>query len=120
MRGRVAMLWDDTMLDDRVIRRSGRRSVVSEESMVYFFFTGGFCLARDEAVDAMYPGWDRALAGFFAGGAVCFLAGVAGFFFFGFGALLETFLRAGFFFGLPPLPDGFLPFDPAPAEIVKP
>lgn len=53
MRGRVATLCDETMLEDRVMRRRGRRSEFSVGSIAYFFFTGGFCLARDEAVDAM-------------------------------------------------------------------
>lgn len=45
---------DETMLDDRVMRLNGSRSVVSVVSLMgYFFFTGGFCLARDEAVEAM-------------------------------------------------------------------
>lgn len=53
MRGRVVRCDDDTMRADRVMRRSGREEEVVSSVMGQRFFAGGFCFARDEAVDFM-------------------------------------------------------------------
>ncbi|MFZ9398478.1 MAG: hypothetical protein ACO28Q_07855 [Ilumatobacteraceae bacterium] len=54
IRGRVVRCDDETIRADRVMRRNGSEGdVVSSLMGQRFFFTGGFCFARDEAVDFM-------------------------------------------------------------------
>ena len=54
IRGLVATCDDEMIRVERVMRRRGSEDTSAMTH--HLFFAGGFCLAREDAVERMYPG----------------------------------------------------------------